>query len=73
LFRACIRSRAQCRDNKGRAGMLHSVAKNSKEFKAQEWYEGTHALLPHHITMARRISRTQRPKTRSLRYTSDMA
>ena len=42
----------------------------SEEFKAKEHKK---ALLPHHITMARRISRTQRPKTRSLRYTSDMA
>jgi hypothetical protein len=46
-------------------GMLHSAAKNSKRRNK--------ALLPHHITMARRISRTQPPKTRSLRYTSDMA
>jgi hypothetical protein len=47
--------------------MLHSAAKNSKRRNTKK------ALLPHHITMARRISRTQRPKTRSLRYTSDMA
>jgi len=47
--------------------MLHSAANIQSE-------EGTKkALLPHHFTMARRISHTQRPKTRSLRYTSDMA
>ena len=37
--------------------------------------EHKRALLPHHmyITMTRRIFRTQRPRTRSLGYTSDMA
>ena len=45
--------------------MLHSAA-NSKR-------RNTRALLSNHTTMERRISRTQRPKTRSPRYTSDMA